>query len=156
MSDCGFCIGGYDCDGYPEFSDLAWPKARKEHRCGECARTILKGEVYNRWSGKFDGELFRYKTCAQCYEIRLAFSCTESDQTGPPQGELWSDIYEMMFPRLTTACFDKLQTPQAKAFLQKKWIEWKGITSGLHTLESQPSSESPTPASDTPPQTRTD
>jgi hypothetical protein len=127
MSDCGVCIGGYDCDGYAEIYETRWPKARKEHRCGECARVIPKGEVYQRVSGKFDGEFFDDITCSQCAEIRSAFTCTERDQTGPPAGELWSDIKEMMFPHLTTACFDKLQTPEAKTFLRAQWMRWKGI-----------------------------
>ena len=58
MSECGVCIGGYDCDGYPDFSELEWPKARKDHRCVDCCQTIPKGTVYQRWSGKFDGEMF--------------------------------------------------------------------------------------------------
>jgi hypothetical protein len=127
MSDCGVCIGGYDCDGYPEFSDFSWPKARKEHKCGDCNKTIPKGEKYQRWAGKFDGEMFTEKRCAICVEIRDAFTCTESDQTGPPNGELWSDIAEYMFPHLTTACFDKLQTPEAKAELRRRWMEWRGL-----------------------------
>jgi hypothetical protein len=127
MSDCGVCIGGYDCDGSPEFSDNRWPKARKEHQCGECARNILRGEVYNRWSGKYDGEFFDEITCSECAEIRSAFTCAEYDQTGPPAGQLWADIKDMMFPNLTTACFDKLQTPEAKAELRRRWMKWKGL-----------------------------
>jgi hypothetical protein len=127
MSDCGVCIGGYDCDGYAEFQETRWPKARKEHVCGECERKIIKGETYHRWSGKYDGEFFDDITCAQCAEIRAAFTCAEYDQTGPPQGELWNDIREAMFPRMTTACFDKLQTLEAKTFLRERWMKWKGL-----------------------------
>jgi hypothetical protein len=127
MSDCGVCIGGYDSDGYPEFYNSGRPKARKEHRCEDCRRTIAKGQVYRRDSGKFDGELFSYKTCLICDEIRQAFTCAEYDQVGPPPGDLWSDIQEMMFPNLTTACFDKLSTPKAKAYLRERWIAWKGL-----------------------------
>jgi hypothetical protein len=36
---CDVCIGGGDADGYPEFFEEAWPKARKDHRCCECRQT---------------------------------------------------------------------------------------------------------------------
>ncbi len=127
MSDCGVCIGGYDTDGMPDFSSVRWPKARKEHRCEDCKRLILRGEVYQRYAGKFDGEFYDVVTCRVCVEIREAFTCAEYDQTGPPAGELWSDITEMMFPNLTTACFDKLKTPEAKAELRRRWMQWKGL-----------------------------
>jgi hypothetical protein len=128
MSECGVCIGGYEHDGPPEFFATRWPKARTGHKCGECRRTILKGEVYHRCSGKFEGDFFDDITCAQCAEIREAFTCAGYDETGPPQGQLWSDIEGVMFPHLTTACFDKLATPEAKAFLRRRWMEWKGLT----------------------------
>lgn len=127
MSDCGVCIGGYDADGMPEFHEVRWPKARKDHRCEDCNEVIPKGIVYQRYSGKFDGEFYDIITCSICSEIRSAFTCSEYDQTGPPPGELWADIAEMMFPRLTTACFEKLETPQAKEFLRTRWMRWKGL-----------------------------
>jgi hypothetical protein len=127
MSDCGVCIGGYDCDGYPEFFNTTWPKARKEHVCEDCNRKILAGQTYHRVSGKYDGEMFDVVTCAICEEIRSAFTCAEYDQTGPPSGELWADIQEQMFPSITTACFDKLRSPEAKAYLRQRWMEWKGL-----------------------------
>lgn len=127
MSECGVCIGGYDSDGSCEFYDIRWPKAKKEHRCEDCNRVIAKGENYQRVAGKFDGEFFAVSTCAVCVEIRNAFTCTEYDQVGPPPGELWNDIREQMFPVITTACYDKLQTPEAKAYLRDRWLKWKGL-----------------------------
>jgi hypothetical protein len=127
MSDCGVCIGGYDSDGTCDFYDIRWPKARKEHRCEDCNRTIAKGDEYQRCAGKYDGEFFYTTTCKVCVEIRAAFTCTEYDQVGPPPGELWSDIQEQMFPVITTACYDKLKTPEAKAHLRDQWRKWKGL-----------------------------
>ena len=127
MSDCGVCIGGYDCDGTAEFYETKHPKARKEHRCEDCREIIPVGAKYRRDAGKFDGDFFDIVTCLICDEIRSAFTCAEYDQVGPPPGELWSDIAEMMFPNLTTACFDKLSSPEAKAFLQQRWMKWKGL-----------------------------
>lgn len=127
MSDCGVCLSGYDVDGYAEFYEVRTPKARKEHRCEDCNRTIAKGDVYHRVSGKFDGEFFDTITCAICIEIREAFTCDERDQSGPPPGELWADMVDV-FPHLNSACFDKLRTAVAKAELQRRWMEWKGLT----------------------------
>jgi hypothetical protein len=127
MSDCGVCLGGYDTDGCAEFHEVRWPKARKEHQCVDCNRKIRPGEVYQRFAGKYDGEFYYETTCRICVEIRNAFTCAEYDQVGPPPGELWSDMQEVMFPRLTTACFDKLKTPEAKAFLRVRWMKWKGL-----------------------------
>ena len=125
MSDCGVCIGiGYgDCDGAPEICNTRWPKAKKEHKCCECNRTILIGEEYERSSGKFDGSFWDEKTCNECAEIRIAFTC----EVPPPFGELWSEITEYAFPNLNTSCFDRLDTPAAKSFLRERWLKWKGL-----------------------------
>lgn len=41
-------------------------KARKEHRCGECGRTISPGEVYHKVFGVQDGDPFSGKWCSHC------------------------------------------------------------------------------------------
>ena len=126
MRDCGVCLGGYDVDGLFDFYEARTPIARKEHQCEDCSRMIQRGDKYHRVSGKFDGDFFDTITCAICQEIRDAFTCDERDTAGPPPGELWADMVDV-FPYLTTTCFDKLQTPQAKAFLRERWMEWKGL-----------------------------
>lgn len=125
MADCGVCIGtGYDCcDGSPEICETRWPRARKEHRCGECGATVRKGEEYQRISGKYDGEFFDEKTCIDCAEVRDAFTC----EAPPIFGQLWADMKEFVFPALTTSCFDKMQTPRGKQFLREEWMKWKGL-----------------------------
>ena len=123
MGDCGVCIG-YDGDGeYPEFSEIRTPKAKRVHKCTECDRDILPGERYQYYIGKFDGDFCTEKTCSQCAEIRAAFSCEE----WPMFGELWNEIIEFMFPVITTACYDKLSTPEAKAKVRDRWMQWKGL-----------------------------
>jgi hypothetical protein len=41
-------------------------KARKHHACGECERTILKGERYIYTSYGYDGTVSASKRCAHC------------------------------------------------------------------------------------------
>ena len=126
MGDCNVCIGGGDVDGYPEFFEEAWPKARREHRCCECRQMIQKGEKYQACSGKFDGAFFCDKTCAACAEIRHAYSCGDSE---PCFGDLWSSFRERdAFRELRMAgeCWDSLSAP-AKAKLLEKWRQWKGL-----------------------------
>ena len=59
-----------DGDSAPEFFTDATPTARKEHKCGECGRTIHPGEIYERFSGKWDGWMGAFKTCAHCVAAR--------------------------------------------------------------------------------------
>lgn len=49
--------------------------ARKEHRCGECRRTIMPGEVYRVEEGQWHGNFDSHKTCLECVEIRDSFFC---------------------------------------------------------------------------------
>lgn len=41
-------------------------RARVEHRCSECGRTIHPGEVYVADTVVYEGDLSTYKTCAHC------------------------------------------------------------------------------------------
>ena len=45
-------------------------KARKKHRCCECRSEIAPGEHYVAFSGIWDGECSRYKTCLLCNSLR--------------------------------------------------------------------------------------
>lgn len=56
--------GAYD--GPNEFSRTTQHTARKEHRCGECHRTIYPGERYTYASWKFDGDFSSAKMCRHC------------------------------------------------------------------------------------------
>jgi hypothetical protein len=125
---CEVCIGGDygDCDGSPEFQDVTYPKARKEHRCVECRRLVPKGEQYQKWVMKFDGDLSCDKTCSECAEIRQVFSCGEMQ---PQFGQLWQEMHDNAFPYLTTGseCFRELSA-KSKGFVLDKWRQWKGLT----------------------------
>lgn len=52
-----------------EFSNSAYPKARKEYKCDLCNQIIHKGEIYHRWSGKYDGNMFDDKYHVICQKI---------------------------------------------------------------------------------------
>jgi hypothetical protein len=63
------------------------------------------------------------KTCLVCAEIADAFQCG-----GRFHGECFWEDMEQAYPQLTTACFDRLRTVEAKAELRRRWMEWKGLT----------------------------
>ncbi len=120
--DCGVCLYSGDADGFSEFFDVTFPVARKSHKCSECGRKIVPGEKYEYTRGKFDGDFWQEKTCLICAEIADAFYC-DGRMYG---GMLWESMDDVM-GELTTSCFDKLKTPEAKAELQRRWMVWKGL-----------------------------
>jgi hypothetical protein len=110
-----------DCTGYRRVI----VKAGKEWRCGECDCTIPKKTLYELASWFFVGESAgQAKTCLVCAEIANAFSCNGRLHNH----SLWKDMENIVFPKLTTACFDRLHTPEAKAQLRRRWTVWKGLT----------------------------
>ncbi len=125
MSGCTMSIcGSGHYDGHPEFSSTVERKARKRHVCLECRGFIEPGQKYTRNSGKFDGDIYDDKICNPCMEIREAFQDPSGDPT--EWGMLW-DYMTDNFRDLTTGCFARLQTPEAKALLRARWMKWKGI-----------------------------
>lgn len=62
----------YDCScdyDAPQFYNRTIRKARKPHKCEECAGSILPGDKYEYVSGKWDW-LSDFKTCQACCDIR--------------------------------------------------------------------------------------
>lgn len=59
-----------DGDGYSTNLREERRRARVEHRCCECRRTISPGETYIADTVVCDGELSTYKTCAHCDVVR--------------------------------------------------------------------------------------
>lgn len=45
------------------------PKARKEHRCSLCSRTIRVGEVYRRCRMVWDDGPYVFRECAHCHAL---------------------------------------------------------------------------------------
>ncbi len=56
----------------PEAFQVEYPHARKTHCCYECARQILPGCKHQKYSGIWDGEPARFRTCILCATIRDA------------------------------------------------------------------------------------
>lgn len=123
MGDCGVCVTcGYadECIGYR----CVIVKAGREWRCSECGASIPKGARYELASWFYaDGDgSGNAKTCVVCAEICGAFQCGGRYHAS----NFWESM-EDAYPKLTTACFDKLKTPEAKAELRRRWMEWKGL-----------------------------
>lgn len=57
------------CD-LPDFFSKKTLKARKEHFCAECGSLIKIGCHYEKITGKWNGEISRYKVCIECVGLR--------------------------------------------------------------------------------------
>lgn len=75
-------------------------KARKQHKCCECASTIEAGDEYVYISGVWNGEPRSFKQCRNC---AYAFAYCNNDvrselqleaDEGPGLGDLWNWIDE--------------------------------------------------------------
>ena len=62
-----------ECDDYCTCLSSTRPKARKEHKCNECKRTIPIGDKYLREVTLYEGEVEAWKTCKDCESIRVNF-----------------------------------------------------------------------------------
>lgn len=125
MSDCGVCVGGWDGEPATFLETRIVKRARKQHVCSECGDFIPVGGSYQTASGMNDGDFWTYKTCLVCTEIRAAFSCNGITYGGI----FWEDFNDGdCWSALNVSCFDRLTTPEAKAELQRRWMEWKGLT----------------------------
>ena len=78
----------------PSCMTEAFPKARKQHKCCECGRFIQPGETYQRLSGIWDHEPARFKTCAECRDLRARFMHFIEYEYYPPFGELFECMKE--------------------------------------------------------------
>lgn len=58
-----------DAEPWTVFDEEKNIRARTEHRCTECRRTIEAGETYRKSRGLMDGRWYTFKTCAHCETI---------------------------------------------------------------------------------------
>lgn len=121
MSDCGVCLsysGGGECTGYR----CVTVHAGQDWECSECGCKISKRSLYELASGFNEGSFWQSKTCVVCAEIAEAFYCNGRWHGG----SLWDSLYDVS-DKMTVACLNRLKTPEAKAELQRRWMEWKGL-----------------------------
>jgi hypothetical protein len=116
MSECGCVYSGFDGDlGAFVCTDMV--RARKAHRCCECGDVIAIGATYERTSGKWEGDVSTFKTCAACVEIRGVLFCE-----GWSYGATWEDIRESWSTgNRVAACINACETVAAKEKLAAKW-----------------------------------
>lgn len=76
---------------YADVYSVYEPVARKEHKCGECRRTILAGEPYERHSMVYEGTASDHLICSHCAVLSawIGIQCG-----GTVCGELIEDIEE--------------------------------------------------------------
>lgn len=55
------------------FQRVSRRKAKKEHNCEFCNRTIKPGETYSYSAGVYDGDFFVHKLCIPCMNMLDAF-----------------------------------------------------------------------------------
>lgn len=77
-------------DEFSEVLSYTTPRARKEHTCEECSRTIEWGEQYHRWACLEEGDFITYKMCAHCRSVVTV----GADLTGCPEQWFWGRIMD--------------------------------------------------------------
>lgn len=85
----------------PEFFSRTEHTARKEHKCVECSCVIRKGELYERISGKWEGDVGSYHTCMRCQPLQ-SWAIGESDE---PLGI--GELYSFLSDYGTELCADR-------------------------------------------------
>lgn len=101
----------YWCD----FEVTEYPRARKEHRCGECDRTIQRGERYRRTVQKFEGDVSAWKMCAHC---EAAASYLVEHCNGYLVGGVREDLEEHWNARVPD---DRLFLGRAIVGMRRRW-----------------------------------
>lgn len=101
-------------------SHTTCPVSARDKPCGECGKSIVRGEKYELNKSLWDGAWFTSRTCLLCVEIRDHFQCD-----GWIYGQLWDDLVENFFPDMKVGgpCMRGL-SPQAKAALIDARLAW--------------------------------
>lgn len=116
--DCA-CIYVDSEDSQPDTFRETKPKARKQHKCGECSRTIERGEIYSRESGIWENGPETYKTCSDCLSIRNEFFCDGGyygqiidclrEHISESDGDISGDCISSLTPRARNMVCDMIQ-----------------------------------------------
>jgi hypothetical protein len=140
MSDCGVCLysSSDDWEGYIDDANIVTSEC--DQKCCECGDVVPTGSLIEEasWMDESeyedaeldeDGEPIelpvkpKIYTCLICAEIADAFYCEGRVYCSG----LWEALGEV-YDQLSTSCFGRLKTPEAKAKLQREWMKWKGMT----------------------------
>lgn len=112
------------CDDIPEFCTVADVRARKPHQCCECRDEIAKGEIYERQSGKWSGDLATYKTCLTCRDIRNAIAKIADELWGDACyyfGGLREAVADVCDYGRAMECIENI--PGVQKFIPSQWLE---------------------------------
>ena len=104
------------------------PKARKDHRCSECGRSIAKGETYRAETWLWEGDLDSAKVCSHCLQVRrwLSAACD-----GWVYSELESDLAEHV-----TGDEKYLRTSALTRLLRWMVADWRDRSGDLRPVEA--------------------
>lgn len=84
-----------DSDG-PAFYDQRWRRARKQHECDSCKKTIEPGERYGSESycQERGDRPYREVICAECHKVRETFSEAHGGEIYPLPSYLDSTLVD--------------------------------------------------------------
>ena len=79
----------------PETLRATAPKARKDHLCGTCNRTITAGERYHLSANLYDGRVYDWRECSDCIADAItnevyAWAGSPDEGVGFEQAEGWA------------------------------------------------------------------
>lgn len=78
-------------------------RARRDRKCVECGAAIRVGDTYERDSGKWDGEVRSFATCARCCRVRESFQKRQAHYCAYAFGSLIESIREHQSEAAATA-----------------------------------------------------
>lgn len=115
-----------NADGYNEFNYVVRRSARKDHKCNECGRTILKLETYEYTSSLFDGEFSSSKMCCHC---SVAAEWLKNNCGGYLTCGIIEDIEDHIDEyRGVAVCVPRLQ--RLKIGMKRRWTIMRGPNKG--------------------------
>lgn len=78
----------------PSVYNETTPKARKEHRCNECRRSISVGETYKRVEGRWEGGWSTFRICEHCLKCIKIHGQIDADCDCYGLGDFWESFHE--------------------------------------------------------------
>jgi hypothetical protein len=104
----------------PTFYSSKMVTAKKTHKCIECYGPIFPKEVYEKCTGKWDGEIESFKVCQGCLDIFADFD------------GIFDEGFE--FGERLTQCLEYANNPEERFRIQQHIITRKRQSKNLKTL----------------------